>query len=155
MVLWRRTELLSDIKIRKAKPAHKPYKLADGHQLYLYVSPAGGKFWRMNYTFDGKQRTLSIGPYPLIGLAEARTQRDEARRKLMRGQDPGIAKKAEGGNADARAAWTGRTRRSCPTVSPSTGIHRKFQLPRMAETRPSRPFPRPSPQDGSGTSFSR
>ena len=53
--------MLSDAKIRAAKPRQKPYKLADSHQLYLYVSPAGGKLWRMNYLFDGKQRTLSIG----------------------------------------------------------------------------------------------
>jgi integrase len=87
--------LLSDAKIRAAKPRQKPYKLADSHQLYLYVSAAGGKLWRMNYLFDGRQRTLSIGPYPLIGLAEARAQRDEAKRKLLHGKDPGIAKRAE------------------------------------------------------------
>ena len=87
--------MLSDAKIRAAKPRQKPYKLADSHQLYLYVSSAGGKLWRMNYQFDGKQRTLSIGPYPLISLAEARAQRDEAKRKLLHGKDPAIAKKVE------------------------------------------------------------
>lgn len=87
--------MLSDAKIRAAKPRQKPYKLADSHQLYLYVSAAGGKLWRMNYMFDGKQRTLSIGPYPLISLADARAQRDEAKRKLLHGKDPGIAKRVE------------------------------------------------------------
>ena len=72
MVLCRSSKLLSDAKIRAAKPRQKPYKLADSHQLYLCVSAAGGKLWRMNQMFDGKQRTLSIGPYPLISLAEAR-----------------------------------------------------------------------------------
>lgn len=87
--------MLSDAKIRAAKPRQKPYKLTDSHQLYLYVSPAGGKLWRMNYMFDNKQRTLVIGPYPLISLAEARAQRDEAKRKLLHGKDPCISKKVE------------------------------------------------------------
>ena len=87
--------MLSDAKIRAAKPCQKPYKITDSHQLYLFVSPAGGKLWRMNYMFDGKQRTLTIGPYPLVSLAEARAQRDEAKRKLLHGKDPGLAKRAE------------------------------------------------------------
>lgn len=86
--------MLSDAKIRAAKPSQKPTNWPILTS-YLYVSAAGGKLWHMNYMFDGKQRTLSIGPYPLISLADARAQRDEAKRKPLDGKDPGIAKRVE------------------------------------------------------------
>lgn len=87
--------MLTDTKIRASKPTEKPYKLSDAHQLYLLVTPAGGKLWRMNYTFGGKQRALSFGTYPLVGLAEARQKRDDARSYLARGRDPKTAKQME------------------------------------------------------------
>lgn len=87
--------MLTDTKIRASKPAEKPYKLSDAHQLYLLVTPAGGKLWRMNYAFGGKQRALSFGAYPLVGLAEARQMRDDARLYLAKGCDPKIAKQME------------------------------------------------------------
>jgi Arm DNA-binding domain len=52
--------MLTDAKIRASKPAEKPYKLGDAHQLYLLITPAGGKLWRMNYRFGGKQRAMSF-----------------------------------------------------------------------------------------------
>jgi hypothetical protein len=55
--------MLTDTKIRASKPLEKPYKLSDAHQLYLLITPAGGKLWRMNYAFGGKQRALSFGAY--------------------------------------------------------------------------------------------
>lgn len=85
--------MLSDAKIRAATPREKPYKLFDAHQLYLAVSPAGGRHWRWKYRFDGREKLLSIGAYPLISLAAAREQRDEARRLLSEGLDPGVARK--------------------------------------------------------------
>jgi hypothetical protein len=57
--------MLNDAKIRAAKSGPKAYKLADEHQLYLYVSPQGAKLRRMKFKFDGKEKTLSLGPYPL------------------------------------------------------------------------------------------
>jgi hypothetical protein len=69
---------LSDAAIRVAKPRDKPYKLADERGLYLLLTPTGGKWWRLNYRFDGKQKTLSMGVYPDIGLKEARERRDAA-----------------------------------------------------------------------------
>jgi hypothetical protein len=63
MVLCGETTMLTDTKIRALKPADKPYKLGDAHQLYLLITPAGGKLWRMNYRFGGKQRALSFGAY--------------------------------------------------------------------------------------------
>lgn len=62
-----------------AKPREKGYKLADGHGLYLFVTPAGGKSWRANYTRDGKQATRTYGRYPAMSVAEARKAHAAAR----------------------------------------------------------------------------
>jgi integrase len=85
--------VLSDVKLRAAKPQAKAYKLADAHRLYLLITPAGAKIWRMNYVFDSKNKTLVIGPYPVVSLVQARARRDEARAFLLEGRDPAIAKK--------------------------------------------------------------
>lgn len=85
--------MLSDAKLRAVKPKEKAFKLSDGQQLYLFVTPKGGKLWRMDYNFDGKRKSLSLGPYPLVSLLEARTKRDDAKRLLAEGIDPGVAKK--------------------------------------------------------------
>jgi len=86
---------LTDTKIRNAKPSSKIYKLFDGNGLYLAISPAGGKLWRFKYRFEGKEKLLSMGAYPEITLAEARQKRDEARREIAKGIDPGSVKKAK------------------------------------------------------------
>jgi hypothetical protein len=70
---------LSDIKIRKAKPKERPYKLADGGGLFVLVTPTGSKLWRQKYRFMGKERLYSIGAYCLIGEAEACEVRDHRR----------------------------------------------------------------------------
>lgn len=85
--------MLNDAKLRAAQAREKPYKLFDAHQLFLFVSPKGGKLWRMNYQYDGKSKSLSFGPYPLISLAAAREKRDDARKLLAEGTDPAVAKK--------------------------------------------------------------
>ena len=72
---------LSDPAIKKAKPADKPYKLTDEKGLHLLIN-AVGKYWRMNYRFNGKQKTLALGVYPDTSLALARKKRDEARQKI-------------------------------------------------------------------------
>lgn len=74
--------------IKNAKGREKPYKLTDGDGLFLYVTPNGGRYWRMNYRHMGKQKTLAFGVYPDTGLAEAREQRDAARKLLAKGDDP-------------------------------------------------------------------
>lgn len=92
--------MLTDAKIKAAKPADKDYKLGDTGQLYLFVSKAGGKIWRMNYTFGvnakGKpaQKTLTFDSYPAMTLVEARAARDDAKAKLRKGIDPMAAKRA-------------------------------------------------------------
>ncbi|WBX86320.1 tyrosine-type recombinase/integrase [Sphingosinicella microcystinivorans] len=85
--------MLSDAKLRAAKPRAKAYKLTDSNRLYLLVTPSGGKLWRWSYQFGGKQKTMALGPYPLVSLLEAREKRDESRAILAQGKDPVIAKK--------------------------------------------------------------
>ncbi len=83
---------LTDIKIRNAKPTAKPCKMFDGDGLYLLVSPTKkpgrGKSWRFKYFFDGKEKLLSLGSYPEISLAEARSRRDQARKLVANNIDP-------------------------------------------------------------------
>ncbi|MCL1860932.1 MAG: integrase arm-type DNA-binding domain-containing protein [Proteobacteria bacterium] len=95
---------LSDTSIRNARPAGKPYKLADEGGLYLYVTVSGGRLWRMDYRYGGKRKTLSLGAYPDVGLAEARDKAHEARKALAGGKDPGEAKKASKAEAKAEQA---------------------------------------------------
>jgi hypothetical protein len=76
---------LTDATVRNAKPATKTMKLNDGGGLYLLLTPKGGKWWRLDYTFAGKRKTLSIGVYPDVGLADARDRRNEAKKLLANG----------------------------------------------------------------------
>ena len=82
------TNSLTDAKCKSAKPLEKVYKMFDGYGLYLAVSPAGGKHWRWTYRLQGKAQTVSIGPYPLITLADARARRDALRLMLADGLKP-------------------------------------------------------------------
>jgi integrase len=91
---------LSDAAVRNAKAKAKPYKLADGEGLYLLVSTTGSRLWRMNYAFGGKQKTLAIGQFPAVKLAEARDHRAEAKRHLAAGVDPSAAKRLHLGPGD-------------------------------------------------------
>ncbi|MDR0234185.1 MAG: integrase arm-type DNA-binding domain-containing protein, partial [Zoogloeaceae bacterium] len=86
---------LSDAAIRGAKPKNKPYKMYDEKGLYLEVSPAGGKLWRLKYRFAEREKLLALGRYPDVGLKEARERRDDARKLLANSQDPGELKKMQ------------------------------------------------------------
>lgn len=94
---------LSDAQIRNAKPKDKPYKLTDGGGLFLLVTPAGGKLWRLKYRIGGKEKLLSLGQYPAVPLAGdpktgtdgARDKANEARKKIGAGLDPAAIKKQE------------------------------------------------------------
>jgi integrase len=88
---------LTDVRVRKAKSIEKPYKLSDGCGMYLLVKPDGARYWRVDYRFFGKRRTLALGTYPTVTLSDARARRDEARRLLANNVDPSIAKKAAKG----------------------------------------------------------
>lgn len=85
---------LSDTGVRSAKPTDKAYKLSDDKGLFLLIHPNGSKYWRQKYRFDGKEKTLAHGVYPDVGLKDARLRRDEARKQLAAGIDPGQHRKA-------------------------------------------------------------
>lgn len=86
---------LTDVQPRNAKPKEEPYKLTDGGGLYLLVNPDGGKYWRMDYRFNDKRKTLAFGKYPDVSLVQARKQRQEAKTLIQQGIDPGENKKAQ------------------------------------------------------------
>lgn len=87
------TNKLTEVKIKNIKPNGKIERYADGGGLYLEVSVAGGKHWRMKYRVDGKEKRLSFGPWPAVSLQEARDKRDDAKRMLRESRDPGVEKK--------------------------------------------------------------
>ena len=86
---------LTNTACKNAKPAKKQYKKFDGAGLYLLVTPTGSKLWRMKYRYFGKEKTLAIGAYPLVSLADARKAREAARELLAQTppKDPMVAKK--------------------------------------------------------------
>ncbi len=103
---------LTEMKVRNAKPGTKPVKLSDSGGMYLLVSPPGkktpngSKCWRLKYRFNGKEKVLALGTYPVISLGEARENRDVARKQLAKGIDPGEARKAEKLTGNEKAANT-------------------------------------------------
>ncbi len=101
--------MLNDTQCKQAKAGEKPLKLSDGKGLYLLIQTTGVKYWRMDYRFAGKRKTLALGVYPETPLKLARQKRDEARRLLEAGTDPSeirrtdkIARKVA---ADSCRAW--------------------------------------------------
>ena len=95
---------LTDTAIRNLKSEPEPYKKSDSEGLYLLVTPEGSRLWHLAYRFVGKQKTLALGPYPVVTLAMAREAKVEAKRLLAQGVDPSEKRKA-----DRRAAAAART----------------------------------------------
>lgn len=118
---------LTDTAIRALKAPSKPTKVADEKGLFLLVTPSGGKWWRLKYRFGGKEKLLSLGTYPDVGLKDARARRDEARKLLADSIDPGMHRKlarktsaeAAGNSFEAVAReWLAK---NLPTWAPSHG----------------------------------
>jgi len=86
--------MLNDTRIRNARRTSKPRKLTDSAGLYLEVRPTGAKLWRYRYRIEGKENVFVIGEYPEIGLSEARSERDNARKLVKEGIHPRNARKA-------------------------------------------------------------
>lgn len=88
-----------DVSVHEEAPkfiaTDKPYKMTDGKGLYLEVDPSGGKYWRYKYRFLGKEKRISLGVYDVVTLAEAREKREECRKLLAQGIDPGVQRKAQ------------------------------------------------------------
>ena len=85
---------LTDTGIKNIKAEAKPKKYSDGGGLFLYVTPAGAKIWRMGYRFEKRQYLLTFGEYPYISLKDARNKREEAKTLIAQGINPSIHKKA-------------------------------------------------------------
>ena len=85
-----------------AKGRAKPYKLTDERGLYLLVTPRGQRYWRFNYRYGGKAKTLAFGVFPDVSLADARERRDAARRTLAAGEDPGTVNRVAAAEEKAR-----------------------------------------------------
>jgi hypothetical protein len=88
-------ELLQDVAIKAAKPKDKDYRLNDGDGLYLLIKTTGAKWWRFDYTINGKRKTLSLGTYPDTALKMARKKADDARVGVADGVDPSQIRQAE------------------------------------------------------------
>ena len=89
----RTTKPLTDKEIKEAKPKAKEYKLFDGGGLYISITPKGGKWWRLKYRFDGKEKRLSVGIYPDTSLKAARAERDRMKADIAAGIDPAEVRK--------------------------------------------------------------
>ena len=79
---------LTDAKIKTLKPQDKVYRILDADRLYIEVRPTGVKVWRFKFVFNGKESSMSLGEYPIIGLADARLLREEMRAKLAKDIHP-------------------------------------------------------------------
>ena len=86
---------LSDTSLRNAKGHEKPYKISDGGGLFVLINPDGKRFWRLSYRFARKQKTMALGIYPAVGLADARNARVAAKEQLANGIDPSEARKVK------------------------------------------------------------
>jgi integrase len=86
-------DLLKPITVLNAKYGDKDYRLTDGGGLYLLVKTNGAKWWRFDYSIEGKRKTLSLGVYPVTGLADARRKAEEARKQISNGTDPSNTRK--------------------------------------------------------------
>lgn len=111
---------LTDAKLRTLKPTDRPQKIADAGGLHILITPKGSRLWRFSYRYAGRQKLMALGSYPLVSLAEAREARDEAKRLLIKGDDPSEARKtearrrrlaAENSFAEVAADWFARKQR--------------------------------------------
>lgn len=124
--LGAQVDTLTAAAIRNAKPSDRAQRLFDGRGLYLEITPAGGRYWRMKYRHAGKEKRLALGVYPEVTLAAARALRDEARAKLRDGRDPSAERRSDRAGARLSAdntfegvarAWLASQRR---TLTPAT-----------------------------------
>jgi hypothetical protein len=98
---------LTDARCKAAKPSEKVQKLFDGGGLFLWVSPKGGKTWRLAYRLDGKQKLIGLGERPAVSLAEARAKRDEMKAVIEAGNDPMAPRKAKRAGMTVEEATNG------------------------------------------------
>jgi len=105
---------LTELAIKKAKPDAKPRKMADGKGMYLLVHPNGGKYWQLAYRFDCKRKTLAMGVYPEVTLAQARERCLKARKLLANGSDPSAIKRPKASEAQSSLGIRKHLPHPCP-----------------------------------------
>jgi Arm DNA-binding domain len=115
------SDALTDAAMRRIAPNDKTYRMYDGRGLYLEIRPNGGKWWRLKYRYEGKEKLLSMGTCPDTSLKLAREKRNEARALLASGVDPSVTRKA------AKASREGTSSGSFEAVA------REFHEARRAE----------------------
>ncbi len=140
----RETRKLTERSIKALKPRTKPYKAADGEGLYIEVTPAGGKLWRLKYRFGGKEKRLSFGPWPDIGVDAAREKATEARAILRDGTDPARATRRATGDTLRTLAEQWADRQSW---APSTAKRERFLLALWLPALGDIPAPALTPMD--------
>ena len=119
-------ELLLDITVRNAKPGDKDKRLTDGGGLYVLIKPNGAKWWRFDYSIESKRKTLSLGVYPVTGLADARRKVDEARKQISNGIDPSNTRKAVKAAQQLAAENESRLDAGLPILNSFEDIARKW-----------------------------
>jgi len=95
------TDFLTEVRIRRARPKERPYKLRDGGGLYLLITPTDAKRWRLRYAIGGRESMLSLGTYPATSLNAARAKRTELRAALEAGKDPAAERRAARNSANS------------------------------------------------------
>lgn len=132
---------LTEVTIRNAKPKEKAYKLGDSGGLFLQVTPAGGKLWRLKFRVAGKEKLLSLGGWPAVSLATARKERDKAREALAAGADPARDKqqakhraKVSAANTFGEVAQEFIDKRKREGLSTSTADKSEYYIKRMGPT---------------------
>ena len=83
---------LTDTALRSAKPQKRQYKLYDEGGLFVIIAPSGGKWWRLKYRYEGKEKLISLGTYPAVSLKDARKERDRLKEQLAKGIDPSLVR---------------------------------------------------------------
>ena len=89
------TDFLTEARIRGATPKGRPYKLRDGGGLYLLITPADARLWRLRYKVRGRESMLGLGSYPATSIKAARARRAELHAALEAGRDPAAERRAE------------------------------------------------------------
>jgi len=128
---------LTDTAIRRSQPGPKPRKLADGKGLYLEVSPAGGRWWRLKYRIAGKEKRISLGTYPETSLRRAREKAESARELLASGMDPSEARKNEKARMAVEGAEAARVEAGLPPSDSFEQVAREWFATRREEWAPS------------------
>lgn len=121
--------MLTDAQVRSLKPGKKHYKRYDQRALFLEVRTTGSKYWRLRYKFADKSKLLTLGQYPIVGIADARRQRDRYLEQIRDGVDPAARRRAQ-----KRSAATS-SERSLETVAREwhENLYRHEVVPKQAE----------------------